>query len=128
MDFSEKIRTLRTAKGMTQVEVSRYLGVSERTYQNYEAGKYPRNSETYIRLAELFGVDAVYLMDNDSDVVGSESDDAYAAQRDLSKLLSEVGGLFAGGDLTEEDKDKFMESITKLYFRSKEKNSKGGTN
>ena len=43
MNFGEKVRELREAKGLSQVELGRLIGVSYRTVQSYEAGKsYPK--------------------------------------------------------------------------------------
>ena len=40
------------------------------------------------------------------------------------KLIEEVGGLFAGGELNEEDKDKVFRAITEMYWKAKDNNRK----
>lgn len=42
--------------------------------------------------------------------------------REINDLIEEVSGLFAGGELPEEDKDNMMKAFTDIYFLSKEKN------
>ena len=42
--------------------------------------------------------------------------------REINDLIEEVSGLFAGGELPEEDKDNMMKAFTEIYFLSKEKN------
>ncbi len=42
--------------------------------------------------------------------------------REINDLIEEVSGLFAGGELPEEDKDNMMKDFTDIYFLSKEKN------
>ena len=44
--------------------------------------------------------------------------------RDLRELIDDVSGLFAGGELPEEDKDALMRAFTDAYFTAKEKNSR----
>ena len=42
--------------------------------------------------------------------------------REINDLIEEVSGLFAGGELPEEDIDNMMKAFTDIYFLSKEKN------
>jgi hypothetical protein len=42
----------------------------------------------------------------------------------MSKLVDEVIGMFAGGSLPQEDKDAYMNAISRAYFESKEENKK----
>ena len=44
--------------------------------------------------------------------------------KQAEELMSEVTGLFAGGDLAEEDMDVMMKAITDAYWIAKEKNKK----
>ena len=44
--------------------------------------------------------------------------------RDAQQLVNEIGGLFAGGRLKEEDRDKVFKAISDLYWESKEMNKK----
>ena len=44
--------------------------------------------------------------------------------RQAQDLMSEVTGLFAGGELAEEDLDVMMKAITEAYWIAKEKNKK----
>ena len=45
-------------------------------------------------------------------------------KKDAHDLVNEIGGLFAGGELNEEDKDKVFRTITEMYWKSKENNQK----
>jgi hypothetical protein len=40
------------------------------------------------------------------------------------ELVNAVGGLFAGGDLSEEDKDAVMQAIMEAYWDAKARNAK----
>lgn len=67
MTFGERIRSLRTAKGLTQAQVAERVGISRRAYVAYEQqGKRPRRDETYKKLAEVLGCDENVLRLADS--------------------------------------------------------------
>ncbi|MDR3210062.1 MAG: helix-turn-helix domain-containing protein [Oscillospiraceae bacterium] len=126
MLFCEKLKQLRRAAGLTQEETAAKLGVTCRAYQNYEAGKvYPKNTGIYGTIATLFDVTADYLLsDEDRYVMDAAAKGGAKSARDVTALVSEVGSLFAGGELSEEDMDKVMQTLNRLYWRAKEKNKK----
>ncbi len=126
MKFSEKIRTLRTGKNLTQKETAAFCGVSMRTYISYEQeGRYPRKREIYEKLAELFGVDKNYLLTEDEAFV-SEASRRYGnrGRQQAEALVAELSGLFAGGELSDSDRDAVMIALQKVYFECKEENQK----
>ena len=41
--FSDKLRLLRQEEGLTQTQAAERVGISWRTYQDLEGGKYPRS-------------------------------------------------------------------------------------
>jgi len=59
--FSERVKTLRKERSMTQRQVANALGITERSYQRYEAENNP-NNETLIKLADYFDVSTDYLL------------------------------------------------------------------
>jgi len=62
MSFSsERVKALRKAKKMTQRQMAIALGITERSYQRYEADSNP-NNETLIKLADYFDVSTDYLL------------------------------------------------------------------
>ena len=131
MTFGEKLRALRTESGMSQAELARRIGVTERSIHNYEANaSYPKGQEVLRGIAETFGVTTDYLI-NDAAASGKEKKaesffvDAAAeafgqkGRKEAARLLEETGAMFAGGVLSEEDKDAFFQSITQAYFAAK---------
>lgn len=61
--INERIKEMRNRKGLTLLEVSKYIGVKEATVQRYESGNIKNiKHETICKLAELFGCDPSYLM------------------------------------------------------------------
>jgi transcriptional regulator with XRE-family HTH domain len=126
MKFGEKLRKLRHQALMTQAEVAKCIGVSRRTYISYEQeGRYPRHREVYHRLAETFKCPLNYLLTED-EVFVDESTKRYGSigKRQAEELVAELSGLFAGGSLSEQDKDAVMIALQKAYFDCKEDNRK----
>ncbi len=61
--LNERIKKMRTQKGLTLLEVAEYLGVAEATAQRYESGNIKNiGHETICKLAELFNCNPAYLM------------------------------------------------------------------
>ncbi len=52
----EKLKELREAKKMTQVEVAKKVGVCLAAYRLWESGGGKPNRENYEKLLEIFGV------------------------------------------------------------------------
>ena len=126
MKFAEKIRILRLQKGKTQQAAAEGIQVSLRTYVSYEQeGRYPRNREIYDRMAAYFGVEKNYLMAEDEDFVEQASQQYGSRGRQQAEaLVAELTGLFAGGELSENDRDAVMIALQKAYFDCKEDNRK----
>ena len=114
MQFNEKLRLLRKNAGLTQRQVADAVGVTYRTYQNYEAGASMPAGDTASRLAAALGVSTDTLF-------GTASASApEAPDRALRALLAEMQALFAGGALREEDKKYVLDALTEAYFRTKQ--------
>lgn len=126
MKLSEKIRKLRTEKGVTQTQLAEAIGVSMRMVQEYETnGRYPRNRETYKRMADYFGVDLNYLLTEEEEFTAAAAEKyGYRGAKQAEQVLEQVRGLFAGGEMEDEDKDIMMKAIQDAYWESKEINKK----
>lgn len=62
--FKDKLKQLRTNKGLTQAELAKAIDVSAATIGNYEQGiREPRSNEMWKKLADYFEVSVDYLMD-----------------------------------------------------------------
>ena len=64
--FSDKLRLLRREAGMTQTQAAQEIGISWRTYQDLEAGKYPSYT-TLLKIADSFQVSVDWLMGRTED-------------------------------------------------------------
>lgn len=124
MKFGEKVKKSRTDAGLSQEDLAKKIGVSLRTITNYEAqNRYPKKREVYAKLAEVLGVDINYLMTEDEDfVVDASAKYGARGAKQAEQLISEVHGLFAGGELSESDKDGVMKALQQAYWECKEEN------
>ena len=123
MKFGEKVRQLRKEMKLSQGELARKIGVSARSVAAYEAGtSYPRYKETYDALATALGVDVNYLRTEDEaflEDVGRQF--GSRGQRQAQAILGEARQLFAGGELSDDDKLAFLTEMQQLFLDSKQK-------
>ena len=126
MTFGEKLRTLRLKNRMTQQELAKKAGLGVNTISNYEQGKtYPQNREVYRTLAELLGVSADDLRnENDEFIITAAGRYGCRGKKQAMQLVEEMGGLFAGGELSDEDLDSVMKALQDYYWKAKEDNKK----
>ena len=126
MVFKERLKKMRTAANLTQAELAKKAGMTERTVQNYEMGaRMPRKMETVEKLAAALETTAEELLGNSGLLIVSAHEQGGAkAARDISELVTEVTGLFAGGELSEEDMDGAMRALNDAYWIAKERNKK----
>ena len=126
MRFGEKLRKLRQEKGLTQAALAKQAGLGLKTIVNYESGTtYPQNRNVYATLAGILGVDADYLHnENDDFVARAQKEFGYRGRKGAEQLVNELTGLFAGGEMAEEDMDEMMLAIQEAYVIAKRNNKK----
>jgi transcriptional regulator with XRE-family HTH domain len=136
MTFGEKLKRCRLVLNLSQSDLAKKTGISERTIDSYEAmGIMPR-SDKIKRLSEALGVSVSYLLEDDQNVITTPVDedfDTNAAMyllavkdkfgekglEEAKDLLGRTAALFAGGDIDEEAKDIFFQSLMEVYLESK---------
>ena len=114
MTFGEKVKAGRTKLGLTQEELANKIGVTVRVICSYEKDKSrPRGMERYKALAE-------------DDAFIAEVEDKYGRRgaKQAQELLAEVTGLFAGGELADEDMREMVDAIQEAYLIAKKNNKK----
>lgn len=126
MGFKERLKEKRLEAGLTQVELAGKAGVTTRTIQNYELGnRKPANMEVIQRIADALNTTTEYLLGSSGAyVVEAQERGGAKAARDIEELVSEVTGLFAGGELSEEAIEGAMKALNDAYWMAKEKNRK----
>ncbi len=119
MKFGDKLRELRKGQAMTQADLARAVGLSQRTIVSYENGNsYPKMRQIYHRLAGIFHVDVNYLRTEDEEDVAQK----YGTNnvRQAQAILEQTAALFADDDLSEDDQLAFIHEILGLYLESKD--------
>ena len=125
MKFNDRLKGFREEKGLTQVQLSDRTGISVRMIQKYEAGKARPRLDAAEKIAKALNISADELLGN-ADMLVAQAAEKYGARgaRQAQQLTDEVTGLFAGGDMAEEDMDLMMKAIQDAYWIAKEKNKK----
>lgn len=81
--------------------------------------------EVIQRIADALNTTTEYLLGSSGAyVVEAQERGGAKAARDIEELVSEVTGLFAGGELSEEAIEGAMKALNDAYWMAKEKNRK----
>ena len=125
-----RIAMLRKEMGMNQMELAKYLKLSQQTISKYENGKADPDKETLIRLSELFNVSTDYIIGN-----SDKRDHSELTKRDeknIAKTLdvlkdqidnNESGELnYNGIEVTDDDAELLMDALDMALRRIKKKN------
>ena len=120
MEFKDRLIKLRRRYSISQTELAEMVGVSRKSIQFYESGeRYPRK-HTLERLAQVLRVSVDYLVsDNEMFIVEAGEIGGIEEQMSAERFINNAAALFAGGSLTEEDKDTIMRAIQEIYWDSK---------
>lgn len=97
-----RIKQLRTEKGIKQIELAKILNVSQAALSGYETGKYEAETATYQKIAEYFGVSIDYLLGGNSPSSSLTMDDFTFAMHGHS------------GQLTDKDKEILLAMAQQL--------------
>jgi len=122
--FAEKLSNARKKAGLTQEELALLIGLSRKAVNNYEIGKtYPRTREAYKKLADALKLDVNYLLTEDEEFIANASE-LYGSRgaKQAQVLIESAQGLFAGGDLSDNDKDAVMRALQEAYWMAKQDN------
>lgn len=126
MSFGEKLREIRTQENLTQQEMADRIGVSLRTLKSYELGEtLPRYRKIYHKIAEEFNVDVNYLLTEGDDFILSTGE-KYGSRgmKGAQELIDNARALFAGGELSEDDKKVVFDALQEAFFEAKLENKK----
>ncbi len=129
--FADKVKDARTSLGLSQPQLAEMIGVSTRTILSYEKGEKKPRAATLAKLAKALRVSIRFLSDDEcenpaedleKDNYLEEARELYGARgaRDVDRLLEDNAALFAGGELSQEQKDAFFEAVMKAYITCKE--------
>ena len=126
MTFGEKVKNERNRLGLNQDELAKKIGVTRRVISSYENdSSRPRGTERYKKLAEALGVNINYLLSEDEAFIADVEDNyGHRGAKQAKELLAEVTGLFAGGEMADEDMREMVDAIQEAYVIAKKNNKK----
>lgn len=125
MTFNERLKKIREQKKMTQEQLAQRSGISRRMISKYEGGNARPRFDAAEKIAAALDISVSELL-GESGTLVAEAAEKYGSRgaKQAEALMGEVTGLFAGGELAEEDMDVMMKAITDAYWIAKEKNKK----
>ena len=83
MDFKDRLKELRKAKGLSQVTLAERLGLSKSTIGAYETGDITPSVDALNLIADFFNVDMNFLL-------GKEDQSRFFMDYDLYNIASEL--------------------------------------
>ncbi|RLI78372.1 XRE family transcriptional regulator [Archaeoglobales archaeon] len=86
MNFSQRLKELRTSLGISQRELARAIKLSSGMISMYEAGKKIPTIDVLNRLADFFGVSADYLIGRSDDPKPVDGELPEFVKEQLSKI------------------------------------------
>lgn len=111
MEVGKRIRALRTAKGLTQEELGKLLGVKKAAVQKYENGSVENlKRATVLKLAEIFDVSPSYLMGFD-EIETAKSEKLEGIYLNLARTAQDLA-------LDPEDLELIMQTVAQLKRRN----------
>ena len=126
MEFNEKIRNARMAKGWTQKDLAQATGMALRTIQNYELGaRLPKKRDTYLALAKALDINEDVLLDDNASFV-LRANERYGSRgaRQSWDMVADIAAMWSGGEMDEEDMDSIMQAMQEAYWEAKKNNRK----
>lgn len=129
MNFGDKIKLLRREAGLSQEDLAKKLGITQKSICNYENNtRFPKGQKIITGLAEIFNVSVDYLISdnenisrNENFISSAKAEFGYKGKKEAEMILKRTSAVLAGGELSDEDKDAFFKSITEIYFDAKQK-------
>ncbi len=130
MTLGEKLKNARLSLNMSQSDLAKKTGISERSLYTYEHMEAIPRTSNIKKLADALNVTVTYLMDEEkSDTEKDSNRDIFLANvkneygsrgaREASEVLDRASALFAGGELDDEAKEVFFRSLMEIYLDSK---------
>lgn len=93
-----RLREAREAKGMTQAELARAIGVETPSYWRYESGGQQPGGESLAALCRTLGVTAEWVMFGEAPESGARVEEPFAYEEELRAWLAGAEGKTATPD------------------------------
>lgn len=112
----ENLKKIRKEKNIKQIEVAKYLNITEATYSRYESGKINIAPDMLIKLSEFFNVSTDYLL-GIIDIPLSPGEIKFIKDLEIKEdqdLLKNYDLTLLGESVTPEEAKKLLEVIRLL--------------
>ncbi|WP_314047332.1 helix-turn-helix transcriptional regulator [Selenomonas noxia] len=124
MNTGKRLRELREAKGLSQEEVAKAIGVGRVTYLKYENGE-NRPVRKLKELSSFFKVSIDYLLGNSDSLTTPTGQKIDArTRRQLEKVLEDDELTYNGVVLNAEDKERVRKALELAFWDIKEMNKR----
>ncbi|AND84225.1 transcriptional regulator [Clostridium tyrobutyricum DIVETGP] len=131
--FNKRMKELRAEKNITLEELAKVLNTTKSTLSRYENNLRTPNADFINQLAKYFNVSADYLLGNsdikkpslESDIPQEYTDKYKVTKKDIEQhdeVIKHAQAFMMDDEVGEEDKEKLVAVINKLYWDSKAKN------
>ena len=129
----DKVKALRLAQKISLTELSRRTGLTDRAIRYFENNERTPSVDAIKRLSAALGVSTDYFMEDDvfESELRKEEFLAKAKEKYGSRgkaqakyVLEEAAALFAGGKLSDADRDAFIDEMEEIFWDSKEEAKK----
>ena len=105
-NISDKIKTLRKAKGLTQQDLADAIGILRPTLGGYETGRRNPRLPDLQKIANYFGVGLDYF--------------GVATTDEVFDILARAKDVFASDAISKEEKEKLYKELMRLYLQLSE--------
>lgn len=106
-EIGKRIKELRKARGLDQLQASQIIGVSRSQWSNLENGKRNLNIQQIKTIADYFGV-TLSTLGVDSEAV------------ETVEILERARLIFENNDIPFEDKQELQEQIMRMFIKAKD--------
>ena len=131
--IGDKLKALRLSKKITLAALSRSSGLSDRAIRYIENNERQPGIDAIKKLSAALDVSTSYFMDDDlfqeevdKEEVLAEAKEKYGfrGKAQAERIYQQTQALFAGGQLSEEDRSAFRDLMIDLFFETKEEAKK----
>lgn len=120
--LGQRLRELRENKEISQIELARYLNISNTTLSQYETGKRVPSDEIKIKIADYFNVSLDYLLGrtNIPDVAGKiNPDNETAIAQQKHEFIKSIKNFFLCEEISDKEKEEVFKVMTSLFWESR---------
>lgn len=104
--YGERLKKVRLRRKMTQEQLSEKCGISTRSIKAYENNQKEPKLQNNAKIAEVLNIDPNYLLG-----YTNERDEDF---EEIKEHIRET--LFAGGDIPEDEQEKFYAALRDAYL------------